>query len=91
MTWHWEQYDLRLVLEQNWDELAPRLQGKLNVWVGERDDYYLNNAVHLLDDLLRTRPSIGARIAYGRDRGHCWTGLSQAEMIREMSEQTSQR
>ena len=87
VTGHWQQYDLRLVLERNWDELAPKLRGKLNVWVGEMDDYYLNNAVHLLDEFLHSRPPIDARIAYGRDRGHCWTGISQAEMIREMSEQ----
>ncbi len=81
----WEQYDLRLVLERGWDELAPKLQGKLNVWVGEMDDYYLNNAVHLLDEFLRSRPSgLDARIEYGPDRGHCWTGISQAEMLREM-------
>ena len=79
------------MLEQNWDALAPKLQGKLNVWVGEMDDYYLNTAVHLLDEFLQSRPSIAARIAYGRDRGHCWTGISQAEMIREMSKQMSGR
>ena len=90
-TSHWEHYDLRLVLEQNWDTLAPKLQGKLNVWVGEMDDYYLNTAVHLLDEFLQSRPPIDARIAYGRDRGHCWTGISQAEMLREMSERMSGR
>ena len=84
VTRHWEQYDLRGVLEQNWNELAPRLRGKLNIWVGEMDDYYLNNAVHLLDEFLRTRPPIDARIVYGPDRGHCWTGISQSEMLREM-------
>jgi hypothetical protein len=85
VTRWWEQYDLRLVLERGWDELAPKLQGKLNVWVGEMDDYYLNDAVHLLDEFLRSRPSgLDARIQYGPDRGHCWTGISQAEMLREM-------
>ena len=85
VTRRWEQYDLRLVLERGWDELAPKLQGKLNIWVGEMDDYYLNNAVHLLDEFLRSRPSrLDARIEYGPDRGHCWTGISQAEMLREM-------
>ena len=91
MTRHWEQYDLRLVLEQDWDELAPKLRGRLNVWVGEIDDYYLDSAVHLLDEFLQTRPSIDVRIEYGPDRGHCWTGISQNEMIREMSERTSER
>ena len=91
VTRHWEQFDLRLVLERHWDELAPKLRGKLNIWVGEMDDYYLNNAVHLLDDFLQTNPSIDARIAYGPDRGHCWIGISQTEMMREIEERVTSR
>jgi len=48
VTKHWEQYDLRLVLEKNWATLGPKLSGKLHVWVGDADDYFLNNAVHHL-------------------------------------------
>ena len=88
---HWEQFDLRLVLERHWLELAPKLRGKLNIWVGEMDDYYLNIAVHLLDEFLRAKPSIDARIAYGADRGHCWTGISQNEMMREIEAQVTSR
>jgi hypothetical protein len=91
VTRHWEQYDLRLVLERNWEELAPKLHGKLNVWVGDMDDYYLDNAVRLLDEFLQTKPSIDARIAYGPDRGHCWTGISENEMMQEMGERTRAR
>ena len=91
VTRHWEPYDLRLLLERNWDDLAPKLRGKLNIWVGEMDDYYLNNAVHLLDEFLQTKPSIDARIAYGPDRGHCWTGISQNEMMREIEERITSR
>ena len=91
VTRHWEPYDLRLVLEQHWDELAPKLRGKLNIWVGEMDDYYLNNAVHRLDEFLQTKPSIDARIAFGPDRGHCWTGISQNEMMREIEERITSR
>ena len=32
VTEYWEQYDLRLVLERNWNDLASRLRGKLNIW-----------------------------------------------------------
>lgn len=86
---HWERYDLRRVLERNWDQLAPKLHGALNIWVGERDDYYLDRAVRLFDAWLRDRPSIDARIAYGPGRGHCWTGISPAEMLREMDARSS--
>jgi len=82
---HWERYDLRLRLERDWDALAPQLRGKLNIWVGEMDDYFLNDAVHLFDQFLATKPPLGARFTYGPDRGHCWTGISAAEMMREMA------
>ena len=87
VTAHWERYDLRLVLEREWDTLAPKLRGRLNIWVGDMDDYFLEGAVRRLDAFLRDRPSIEARIAYGRGRGHCWTGISPAEMMREMAAQ----
>ena len=45
----WKKYDLRLVLEANWQTLGPKLRGKLHIAAGEADDYFLNNAVHLLD------------------------------------------
>lgn len=82
----WERYDLRRVLARNWDDLVPKLRGKLNVWVGERDDYFLEDAVHLLDEFLEGRPGLDARIEYGAGRGHCWTGISAEEMLREMGE-----
>src|SRR4029078_9918256 len=40
---HWKRYDLRMLLEQNWKALAPKLQGKIHISVGEADNYYLNN------------------------------------------------
>ena len=87
VTAHWERYDLRLVLERDWDTLAPKLRGRLNIWVGDMDDYFLEGAVRRLDAFLQDRPSIEARIVYGRGRGHCWTGISPAEMLREMAMQ----
>jgi len=83
---HWRKYDLRLILQQNWKTLGPKLRGKIHISVGEADDYYLNNAVHLLDDFLKeTNPPAEARITYGPGRGHCWSSLSEAEMMKEMA------
>ena len=83
---HWRKYDLRLILQQNWKTLAPQLRGKIHISVGEADDYYLNNAVHLLDDFLKeANPPADARITYGPGRGHCWSNLSEAEMMKEMA------
>ena len=85
VTSHWERYDLRLVLARNWATLAPKLDGKLNIWIGEMDDYYLNDAVRLFDDFLReVDPSVDARIVYGPGEVHCWILHSPAELLREM-------
>ena len=83
---HWKKYDLRMILQQNWKTLGPKLRGKIHISVGEADDYYLNHAVHLLDDFLKeANPPAEARITYGPGRGHCWSNVSEAEMMTEMA------
>ena len=83
---HWKRYDLRLVLQTNWKTLGPKLRGKLRIWVGEADDYFLNNAVHLLDEFLReARPPFEGKITYGMGEGHGWEGLSEKQMMAEMA------
>ncbi len=83
---HWKKYDLRMTLEKNWATLAPKLKGKINIWVGEADNYFLNNAVHMLDDFLaKASPSVEARIFYGAGKGHCWLGLTERQLIDEMA------
>jgi S-formylglutathione hydrolase FrmB len=82
---HWKKYDLRMVMQNNWPGLAPKLKGKIHIWVGEADNYFLNNAVHLLDDFLsKAEPPAEAKIFYGAGKGHCWLGLSQRQMMDEM-------
>jgi hypothetical protein len=81
---HWKKYDLRRVLENNWSALAPKLHGKIHIWVGDADDYFLNNAVHLLDTFLsKANPQYGGRIEYGPGRGHT-TGWTDRQIMDEM-------
>lgn len=87
---HWKRYDLRMVLEQNYQKLAPKLRGKIHIWVGDADSYFLNNAVHMLDDFLaKQQPSLEAKFYYGAGKGHCWLGLTERQMIDEMASQVS--
>ena len=49
------------------------------------DDYYLNEAVHLLDDFLReTDRSFKVRITYGGGQTHCWAPLTERELLNDM-------
>lgn len=81
----WKRYDLRLYLQEHWTSLAPKLRGKLHIGVGEADDYFLNNAVHLLNDFLaQAQPPFEGKIVFGPGKGHTWFYLSLPEMLRDM-------
>jgi hypothetical protein len=72
----WKKYDLRYQLETNWPTLGPKVRGKLHIYVGEADTYYLNNAVYLMEDFLKkaANPPADAEVAYGARAEHCWNG-----------------
>jgi S-formylglutathione hydrolase FrmB len=81
----WKKFDLRLVLERNWPILGPKLKGKLHIASGEADQYFLNDAVHLLDEFLKkANPPADAKIVYGPGKGHGWSNLTPKEMLLEM-------
>jgi hypothetical protein len=74
---HWrENFDLTHILRRDWETLGPKLEGKLHLYVGEMDNYYLNNAVYLAEDFLEstTDPYYGGEFAYGARDEHCWNG-----------------
>jgi hypothetical protein len=49
-----EHYDLGYILQRDWKTLGPKLEGKLHIYVGEADNYYLNNAVYLVENFLKS-------------------------------------
>src|SRR5207247_1508776 len=86
---HWKKYDLHLVLEQNWKTLAPKLRGKVHIGSGDADQYFLNNAVHLLGEfLLQAEPAFEGKIAFGPRQGHGWFYLTPREVLQEMKAAT---
>ena len=81
----WKKYDLRIVLEQNWTTLGPKLRGKIHIAADEADGYFLNNAVHLLDHFLASAtPPFEGKIVYGMGKGHGWFDLSLRQMLDTM-------
>ncbi len=71
-----EHYDLSAILQRDWATLGPKLQGKLNVYVGSADTYFLTDAVYFLEDFLKTttNPPYGGEVKYGDRAEHCWNG-----------------
>lgn len=71
-----ENYDLGYILKRDWAKLGPKLEGKLHIYVGEADNYFLNNAVYLVEDFLKTtkNPYYGGEVDYEPRAEHCWNG-----------------
>ena len=71
-----ENYDLRYILQRDWKTLGPKLEGKLHIYCGDMDNYYLNNAVYLMEDFLRktSSPFYKGEVDYGDRAEHCWNG-----------------
>ena len=70
-----ENYDLAYILKRDWAELGPKLQGKIHIYCGDMDNYYLNNAVYLTEEILEaTDPYYDGEVDYGDRAEHCWNG-----------------
>jgi hypothetical protein len=75
-----EHYDLNAILQRDWKTLGPKLQGKLHLYVGSDDTYFLNDAVYLMEDFLKTTGTPGhgvpydGEVKYGPRAEHCWNG-----------------
>jgi hypothetical protein len=72
-----EHYDLSHILRRDWEKgLGKQLEGKINLYTGDMDNYYLNNAVYLVEDFLKAtkNPPYGGEVAYGDRAEHCWNG-----------------
>ena len=71
-----EHYDLGHILKRDWAKLGPKLEGKLHIYVGEADNYFLNNAVYLVEDFLKStkNPHYNGEVDYEPRAEHCWNG-----------------
>jgi hypothetical protein len=55
----WEKYDIRKTLVDNWDTLGPKVNGKIHVYAGELDNFYLEGSARLLS---KAMADIGSQI-----------------------------
>jgi hypothetical protein len=71
-----DHFDLTHIIQRDWATLGPKLKGKLHIYVGSADTYYLNDAVYFAQDTLeRLRdPAWAGEVAYGDRAEHCWNG-----------------
>jgi hypothetical protein len=71
-----DHYDLSAIMQRDWKTLGPKLAGKLHLYVGEADTFYLDRAVHLLKDFLESTsdPYYHGTFDFGVRKPHCYPG-----------------
>jgi hypothetical protein len=71
-----DHYDLVHIMRRDWATLGPKVRGKIALNVGLSDNLFLNNAVYLAEEFLKsaTNPPADATVDYGQRDEHCWSG-----------------
>ncbi|MDX2192516.1 MAG: hypothetical protein NW201_04115 [Gemmatimonadales bacterium] len=71
-----EHFDLVHIVQRDWKVLGPKIAGKLHIYVGDMDNYYLQNAVYLAEETFARLkdPLPDVEFAYGDRAEHCWNG-----------------
>jgi hypothetical protein len=70
-----EHFDLSHIIERDWATLRPKLEGKIHIYVGSGDNYYLTDSVYFAQERLEAlRPEYKGVVAYGDRAEHCWNG-----------------
>lgn len=83
-------YDLRYYVETNWPKIGTQLVGKLHLYCGDMDNFYLNLAVYLFENFLAAThdPFYAGSFEYGRPmKGHGWAPMTRSELIKMMADQ----
>lgn len=80
----WKPYDIRLKLKQNWPELKDKLHGKLHIYAGEKDSFYLEGAARLLKTELTALGS-DAVIKIVPDMPHTFAPNVWSEMLEKIT------
>jgi hypothetical protein len=70
-----EHFDLSYIIARDWATLGPKLRGKIHIYVGSGDNYYLTDSVYFAQERLESlQPPYAGSVAYGDRAEHCWNG-----------------
>jgi hypothetical protein len=82
-------YDLSYNVKTNWATLGPKLKGKIHIYVGDMDNFYLNLGVYKFEEMTKELqdPECECEFGYGRPmKGHGWQPMTTANLVKRMAE-----
>jgi S-formylglutathione hydrolase FrmB len=84
----WQDYDIRLKLERNWNTIGPKLAGKIHVYTGGSDTFFLEGATKLLGESLKKLGSDAVvEIFPGKDHSTLVDAVLRKRISEEMAAQ----
>jgi len=86
----WKPYDIRLKLERAWKVRNEDLAGKIRVYAGEVDTFYLEGAVRMLANMAE-REGIDATIEVIDGMGHSLYRGGMMDMLQTIKERWEAR
>ncbi|MGI8923001.1 MAG: alpha/beta hydrolase-fold protein [Fimbriimonadales bacterium] len=81
----WQKHDVGLILRKNWAVLEPKLRGKIHVYMGNMDTFYLDGAVRLLQKDLKALGADASVEMFPGDHGSVLTTQLRDRIDREMA------
>ena len=90
--WAIEHYDITYYLKKKWETVGPKLVGKINIFCGRMDNWWIEQAVYPFEEFLAStkNPHYSGRFEYGVVGGHGWNPWREkgdvGGMYREMEE-----
>ena len=84
---YWKRYDISKILQDRWSELEPQLAGKIRVYMGDVDTFYLDEATRLLGQRI-DEMGIDATVEMfpGKDHMNLLDANFIGRIMREMTE-----
>jgi hypothetical protein len=82
----WKKYDIGEILRTRWKVLGPKLKGKLHVYMGTQDTFYLNGAVELLQKDLKNLGSDAVVELLPGDHGTLMTSALRSRIDKQMAD-----
>jgi len=86
----WKPYDIRLKMEEIWQREMRSMAGKIHVYAGEVDTFYLEGAVVLLKEMAE-RMGIDAEIEVIKGMGHSLHGPGMMDMLETVKDRWDNR
>ncbi len=87
---HWRKYDLKKYLSANLERVAPKIQGKIWIWMGEMDNYYLDAALRSFDKMVSSNPALDATVIFEPGKGHC-SAYSDKQVLLQIQERVNNK